>query len=164
MLRHGTNSGYTYHRCRCEDCRAANRAYREECKSRPITGDEKWHGTAGGRVNYDCKCQACKDAFAALMRKSYHQKKGYYFTARAGARNYRARKRGAAGIATAKKVQWRIEMWGGLCYLCGSPYEALDHVIPLALGGTNWPANLRPICNSCNAEKGGKRLSILTTR
>jgi 5-methylcytosine-specific restriction endonuclease McrA len=27
-------------------------------------------------------------------------------------------------------------------------------VIPLSVGGTNWPANLRPACRSCNSAKG----------
>lgn len=28
MMRHGTITGYIYHRCRCDDCREANSTYR----------------------------------------------------------------------------------------------------------------------------------------
>ena len=70
-----------------------------------------------------------------------------------------ARRRGlecnAAGTSytTAEKVDARCEMWGRTCYLCGAPMQAIDHVIPLTKGGTHWPANLRPICKSCNSKK-----------
>lgn len=68
----------------------------------------------------------------------------------------RARKVNAGGCASAKQIDARIEYYGNLCYLCGKPYEAIDHVIPLSGGGSNWPANLRPICALCNARKGAK--------
>ena len=37
----------------------------------------------------------------------------------------------------------------------------IDHVLPVALGGTHDPANLRPACGSCNSSTGasmGNRL------
>ena len=67
-----------------------------------------------------------------------------------------ARKNGAAGQATAEQRAARQDYYGGRCYICGAPAEAMDHVIPLARGGSNWPANLRPICRSCNSMKGAK--------
>lgn len=70
----------------------------------------------------------------------------------------RARKMKAKGHASAEQILARIEYYGGLCYLCGKPYEAIDHVIPLSRGGSNWPANQRPICGSCNSRKGAKLL------
>ena len=44
---------------------------------------------------------------------------------------------------------------GGKCHLCGAPIQAgqawdIDHVIPLALGGTNDAANLRPAHAKCH--------------
>lgn len=68
---------------------------------------------------------------------------------------YRGRKRRAKGFdyTTADHIKARCEMWGDRCYLCGAPMQAIDHVIPLAKGGTHWPANLRPICRTCNSKK-----------
>ena len=77
------------------------------------------------------------------------------------AQERRAREQGATGATTPKQLEARIEYYGRLCYLCHKPYQAIDHVIPLAKGGTNWPANLRPICTPCNSKKGTKRLSEL---
>ena len=68
----------------------------------------------------------------------------------------RARKCDALGFADAKQIQARWNYYGGRCYICGVIAEAVDHVIPLARGGTNWPANLKPICNRCNWSKGAK--------
>jgi 5-methylcytosine-specific restriction endonuclease McrA len=65
----------------------------------------------------------------------------------------RAREAGAAGEASIEQIQARWDYYGGRCYLCGSPAEAIDHVKPLSKGGANWPCNLRPICRSCNSTK-----------
>ena len=67
--------------------------------------------------------------------------------------NRRARKLAAPGYATAEQIIARVEYYGRRCYMCGGPYEHLDHVIPIARGGSNWPANLRPSCAPCNMRK-----------
>ncbi|MEL7628692.1 HNH endonuclease signature motif containing protein [Pectobacterium aroidearum] len=36
---------------------------------------------------------------------------------------------------------------------------AIDHLIPLNLGGTNDPTNLQLLCKRCNSEKGGNKLT-----
>ena len=73
---------------------------------------------------------------------------------RRAARNaHRAKLVGAPGNASADQVQARIDVFGGCCWICKAPYEEIDHLIPLSRGGSNWPANLRPICKSCNRRK-----------
>lgn len=64
-----------------------------------------------------------------------------------------AHKAAAEGYATAEKIQARIDFYGGRCWVCAAPWEQIDHVKPLAKHGSGWPANLRPICKSCNASK-----------
>ncbi len=39
------------------------------------------------------------------------------------------------------------------CVYCGKPAVVLDHIIPIALGGTDSPENLVPACNHCNSVK-----------
>lgn len=75
---------------------------------------------------------------------------------RAGNHLRRARLRGAPGRFTAEQAQARIDYFGGLCWVCGGPGDTLDHVIPLARGGSNWPSNLRPACQSCNSRRGAR--------
>jgi 5-methylcytosine-specific restriction endonuclease McrA len=74
-------------------------------------------------------------------------------------RRRRALKAAAVGHHTAAQVQARWDFYGGMCWMCGDPAEAMDHVIALARGGPNWAANLRPACKECNSSKGTKKVS-----
>lgn len=60
--RHGTTAGYIAG-CRGDDCKRANRAYRDNQRRRglPDVGDPR-HGTVGGYTNYRCRCDRCVDA------------------------------------------------------------------------------------------------------
>jgi 5-methylcytosine-specific restriction endonuclease McrA len=64
--------------------------------------------------------------------------------------NWRARQLGIPGTLTTEAVNGRLELWGWCCWQCGAPWEELDHVLPLARGGPNLPANIRPSCGRCN--------------
>jgi 5-methylcytosine-specific restriction endonuclease McrA len=64
-----------------------------------------------------------------------------------------ARLANAPGTATSEQIQARVQMFGGLCWMCGKTANSIDHVIPVSRGGFHWPANLRPSCKSCNSRK-----------
>jgi 5-methylcytosine-specific restriction endonuclease McrA len=76
------------------------------------------------------------------------------------AQERRAREAGASGSTTPEQLQARIDYYGGCCWICRVPYQAIDHVISLKDGGTNWPSNLRPICKACNSAKGSKNPAV----
>ncbi len=91
-------------------------------------------------------------------------------TVRAIARRKAHRRRGrrvaAKGEYTETQWQDRLAFYGFRCYLCSiewfslDPFDrTVDHVIPLSRGGTNWPANLRPACRSCNSSKNPKSVA-----
>lgn len=45
----------------------------------------------------------------------------------------------------------------GICHLCEEPYaDTIDHVVPVARGGSDHPDNLRPAHTSCNSSKGSR--------
>ncbi len=77
---------------------------------------------------------------------------------RAQALKRRALQRDAAGVryTTAEHIRQRVRLYGGLCYYCGALADSIDHRIPLTRGGSHWPANLMPVCKSCNSRKHNK--------
>lgn len=85
------------------------------------------------------------------------------------------------GQISIEKLVARMEFHGWRCRYCGCDFQLkvircfgsgrgrprqyldsygaglrVDHVIPVARGGSNWPANLVPACNSCNSKKHAK--------
>lgn len=42
------------------------------------------------------------------------------------------------------------------CVYCGRPAREVDHVVPVAKGGTNTTHNLVAACRACNRRKGAK--------
>ena len=72
-------------------------------------------------------------------------------------RRRRARKANANGTHTAEQVKARFDYYGNKCIYCGSEEDLqIEHRIPLARGGSDWPANLAPACGPCNRSKGTK--------
>lgn len=83
------------------------------------------------------------------------------------AHNRRLQEKEAKGFCTVEQWKARIDVYGHRCYICKCDYDALpsneqtiEHVIPISKGGTNWPANLRPACLSCNLSKWAKLPSL----
>lgn len=67
--------------------------------------------------------------------------------------------------------QWKKQ--GRTCTWCNRLADTVDHVLPLARGGTNWEGNLTPACRSCNSSRSdrtvtewrlGKRAGYTRTR
>lgn len=75
----------------------------------------------------------------------------------------RARIAGADGNHTAADVLRIFEHQRGLCANChsklfksGKQKYHVDHIVPLAKGGSNWPSNLQCLCPTCNLSKHAK--------
>lgn len=50
-------------------------------------------------------------------------------------------------------LQKRIDYFGGKCWICGEPWQHLDHVKPIKAGGWHALSNIRPACARCNRRK-----------
>lgn len=81
----------------------------------------------------------------------------------ANRRNRRARVRMAEGSHTASDVKTIFESQRGLCANCkgklfksGDKKYHVDHIMPLAKGGSNDKYNLQCLCPACNLKKQAK--------
>jgi 5-methylcytosine-specific restriction endonuclease McrA len=57
-----------------------------------------------------------------------------------------------------KKSQWWLDKLNqGICHYCGGKFTpsqlTMDHIVPVARGGTSTQGNIVPACKSCNASK-----------
>lgn len=69
----------------------------------------------------------------------------------------KARRRGAVGSFS--PVEWNalLAEHGYKCAHCESSENIeIDHIVPIALGGTNTIDNVQPLCRSCNSSKGSR--------
>lgn len=73
--------------------------------------------------------------------------------------NRRARLRSSGGNLSKGIYQKLFKLQRGKCACCGLPLEGvshLDHIMPLALGGSNTDDNVQLLRPSCNFEKSAK--------
>jgi 5-methylcytosine-specific restriction endonuclease McrA len=68
---------------------------------------------------------------------------------------YRERRR-AKAPPTRDGIVYAAILRGDPCVYCWARCEQVDHVVPVAAGGTGDWTNLAPTCESCNRGKGTK--------
>jgi len=79
---------------------------------------------------------------------------------RAHGNKRRARKLGAGGTHTRDDLRAILKLQHHICVYCPADLRKekrhVDHIVPLALGGTNGKENLQYLCAPCNLSKGAK--------
>lgn len=79
----------------------------------------------------------------------------------------RARKRGAEGSYSPSDLIRIMGEQQGICFYCNDSITksyTIDHFIPLARGGSNWPDNIKLACKPCNSQKHDKLPSEFTPK
>lgn len=75
-------------------------------------------------------------------------------------RTRRARAKQAGGQHTVADLSAIFDAQRGLCAYCkidlSHVEKNVDHILPLALGGSNGPENLQYLCRPCNQSKGAR--------
>ncbi len=74
-------------------------------------------------------------------------------------RNRKAKIRSADGCFTVEEAARIRTMQKDGCAYCSTSLKGgghLDHITPVAKGGSNWPSNLQWLCQRCNLSKGAK--------
>lgn len=81
---------------------------------------------------------------------------------RAAKARRRALEKESIGHYTRQDIERLLVVQSFICAACfvdiRSKYH-IDHMIPLARGGTNWPHNIQLLCQPCNQSKGPKTMT-----
>lgn len=101
--------------------------------------------------------QKLKERMAEYKRADPQRFKEY---SKLGSQTRRAREKNAVGKLSAGLFSRLMVLQKGLCACCRDDLNAatphLDHIIPLAAGGTNQDENIQLLCKPCNLSKGKK--------
>lgn len=173
---HGTLSGYTNKKCRCNLCTEAmlnyNRNYRAANKEKLNDQQRARYAADPDRMcayqkvhreKYPEKTRARVDRYQASNKDLIREReKSYRKNNAAKILIKNARRRAILADVptvpfTAEQLDQKWSYYGHCCWMCGSAeITTMDHVKPISLGGAHMLANLRPACSSCNSRKGAK--------
>lgn len=153
-------------RYRRPDVRERQKQYREEHKERRRVLIESWRKANPDKVKekYARWYQANIEEARRSARKRKRRRYSECDTARSGmlASNsaHRARRAGCEGSHTKRDLRKIFAAQRGCCAYCRADLRKvkrhLDHIVPLAKGGTDYPNNLQWLCEPCNRSKHAK--------
>jgi hypothetical protein len=128
-------------------CRRCSYAIRQKTKPKICA--------CGQQMYWESKmCQLC--------RRSQFGEPGAQAGRKAGRKAWHTRSQSAPGLPRRARrallIKWKRQ--GRSCAYCLLPCEAIDHIVPLIRGGTNYEGNLAPVCHPCNLAKGQKLLIV----
>lgn len=105
-----------------------------------------------------------KRQYREANREWINEKLRQYFRDHPEIRNHHqrlryARKKGAGGNYTLDDIRRKYEEQGGCCYWCRGPLNGtfeIDHIVPIARGGSSNSGNICCSCKPCNRRKHAK--------
>lgn len=156
-----------------EKKRLRDRQYYANNKSIIIDRQSKYHQSNRDRLikamrerrkrNIDSALEKSRSYYAKNKQKILEKYKEYALRnpeiVRQAKRNRKARSKNAQGHHTKEDIQrilqdQKCKCANCLCDVSGGYH--VDHIMPLKLGGTNWPDNLQILCPTCNLRKNAK--------
>ncbi len=141
----------------CKNCsRYLNRKRYHENKERYRRSNREWY-----RKNREKVLRYGREWYHKNRKRKLEQGKQWYRNNPAKSRviwhRYKTRKLNADGDFTSEEWEAILRHYcpDGRCLACGKKRKLTnDHVIPLSQGGSNYIANIQPLCQSCNSRKG----------
>lgn len=148
----------------CFDCNAPALPRKRRCEKHRVAAlaryakeREKW-----AKYRHDKYLAHIEESRAygrEQRRRLYHENVHRY---RLKNQETQRKRRGLPGFHTVEQWLWRVAYYGWRCRWCKRELTnstlTKDHVVATTKGGSDWPANLVPSCQSCNARKGNRAL------
>lgn len=135
-----------------EAAREAERAWRERNPEADRARQVRYRQRHAAKLRANRK--AFREAHPERVREAYDKWRASHIEQE---RLRLATRRALTGEADAALRDFIRELRESPCAYCGATDNIhIDHVIPLARGGTHTPENLAPACGSCNSSKGTK--------
>jgi 5-methylcytosine-specific restriction endonuclease McrA len=128
------------------------RAYREANKDKIAQTGTAWQKANPERVAAKTRAWHARNPGQMLRWRKANPE-----AAAAAKHRRRAREREADGSFTAGEVKALFDRQRGKCAGCSVALRKgyhIDHIVPLAGGGTNWITNIQLLCGPCNVRKG----------
>lgn len=86
-----------------------------------------------------------------------HDDRDYYLLDESHTDSKRLKKEREKARKLKKSAWWLNQINRGVCHYCEKKIKSseltLDHIVPLARGGTSTPGNVVPACRDCNRDK-----------
>lgn len=190
--KHGLAGTYTNGKCRCDLCKeahrlAASRDRDENLERINAARRRRWHeGTVAKETqrrwaaenpdrikdykkreywkNRERDLESSKVRYQ-LNKKAYYDRVVRYRQTPRGKAVERASKEKRRRVPyTPEAVEWMASLVDPLCTYCGKPADTIDHIVPIAKGGTGDIDNLTPACRSCNSKKHTTSLAAFAKR
>lgn len=145
----------------CRPCRRAiAKAFYNSNREKEIQRSKKWNQLNAERVAANMR--KCRERRPEEMRANLQAwKKANKCRVKAFDHNKRVKRLAAIQAtknpASADDIVTILKSAKGKCYYCGCKGKlTIDHIIPLARGGTHEKSNLLAACNRCNSSKGAR--------
>lgn len=123
---------------------AAKKRYYQENKERCLAASKRHH-------------KENREHYRRLARKWREENRD---KVRLNNRKRKEKIKNAEGHHTVDDIKDIYQRQNGVCPGCRKKFDGnnyhVDHIYPLALGGSNWPSNLQLLCPPCNMSKGGR--------
>jgi len=133
------------------------RAWHKHNKDRHNLLSRKWKQANRDKTRESWARYRTTPEAAALRELYYHTNKELFKALKA---RRRALQKGAPGTHTAADLRMLLAAQTHRCAYCKADLRKvkrhLDHIIPLARGGSNDKENLQYLCAPCNQSKGAK--------
>lgn len=159
--------GYTCHHSKCEPCYLKSmREYGRANSSRRTAISREWDNNNRERRREIDRAYRARNAEKIKERQARYRKE--HPEKKAESENLRRALRSNSPQVEKINRNAIIQRDNATCYLCKRQLPVwaitLDHVVPLAKGGSHTADNLRVACRSCNSSKGARPLDEVAVK